>query len=51
MVARKLRSNLLRANAWHHRSDAVSSIVVVVGVIGSMAGLGYLDAVASVWWR
>ena len=48
IVARKLRSNLLRANAWHHRSDAVSSIVVVVGVIGSMAGLGYLDAVASV---
>lgn len=48
VVARKLRSNLLRANAWHHRSDAVSSIVVVVGVIGSMAGLAYLDAVASV---
>lgn len=47
-VAKKLRSNLLRANAWHHRSDAVSSVVVVVGVIGSMAGLGYLDAVASV---
>ncbi len=47
-VARKLRSNLLRANAWHHRSDAVSSIVVVAGVAGSMAGLTYLDGVASV---
>ncbi len=47
-VAKKLRSNLLRANAWHHRSDAVSSIVVVAGVVGSMAGLTYLDAVASV---
>ncbi len=47
-VAKKLRSNLLRANAWHHRSDAVSSIVVVAGVIGSMSGLTYLDAVASV---
>lgn len=47
-VAKKLRSNLLRANAWHHRSDAISSVVVVVGVIGSMAGLAYLDAVASV---
>ncbi len=47
-VAKKLRSNLLRANAWHHCSDAVSSIVVVAGVIGSMAGLTYLDAVASV---
>jgi cation diffusion facilitator family transporter len=48
IVAKKLRSNLLRANAWHHRSDAVSSVVVVAGVIGSMAGLTYLDAVASV---
>jgi divalent metal cation (Fe/Co/Zn/Cd) transporter len=47
-VAKKLRSSLLRANAWHHRSDAVSSVVVVVGVIGSIAGLTYLDAVASV---
>lgn len=48
VVARRLRSNLLRANAWHHRSDAVSSIVVVAGVSGSMAGLNYLDSVASV---
>lgn len=48
LVAKRLRSNLLRANAWHHRSDAVSSVVVVVGVLGSMAGLAYLDAVASV---
>lgn len=47
-VARRIRSNLLRANAWHHRSDAVSSIVVVIGVAGTMAGLPYLDAVAAV---
>lgn len=47
-VAKKHRSNLLRANAWHHRSDAISSIIVVVGVIGSMAGLVYLDGIASV---
>ena len=46
--ARKLRSNLLRANAWHSRSDAISSVIVVIGVIGSMAGLDYLDAIAAI---
>ena len=45
--ARRLRSPLLRANAWHTRSDAASSIVVIVGVGGTLAGLPYLDAVAA----
>ncbi|MFP4182387.1 MAG: cation diffusion facilitator family transporter [Thiohalospira sp.] len=48
VVARRVRSPMLRANAWHHRSDAVSSLVVIVGVAGTMAGLEYLDAVAAV---
>jgi hypothetical protein len=39
---------MIQANAWHHRSDAISSIVVVVGVGGTMAGLPYLDTVAAV---
>ncbi len=47
-VARQVRSNLLKANAWHHRSDALSSVVVIVGVGGTMAGLDYLDAIAAV---
>lgn len=46
-VAVKHQSNLLRANAWHHRSDALSSIVVLVGVAGSMLGFPYLDAFAA----
>lgn len=46
--ARRVRSELLRANAWHHRSDAVSSVVVLVGIAGTMAGLPYLDAIAAV---
>lgn len=46
--AKKLRSNLLRANAWHSRTDAISSVVVFVGVLGSMAGLDYLDAIAAI---
>ena len=47
-AAKKYRSNMLKANAWHSRSDAISSIVVVIGVGGSMAGLNYLDAIAAV---
>jgi cation diffusion facilitator family transporter len=47
-LARKLKSNMLKANAWHSRSDAISSVVVVIGVGGTMAGLEYLDSVAAV---
>ncbi len=47
-VARKLKSDMLKANAWHSRSDAISSIVVMAGVAGTMAGLPYLDAVAAI---
>lgn len=47
-LARQLRSNLLHASAWHHRSDAFSSIIVAVGIAGSLAGLRYLDAVAAI---
>lgn len=46
-IARKFHSSLLTANAWHHRSDAISSIVVLVGVTGSLLGLPYLDAFAA----
>jgi cation diffusion facilitator family transporter len=45
--ARRVRSDMLRANAWHHRSDAISSIVVLLGIGGTLAGLPYLDAVAA----
>ncbi len=47
-AARKLRSDMLMANAWHSRSDAISSIVVVIGIAGTMYGYPYLDAVAAV---
>ena len=47
-LGKKLRSNLLMANAWHHRSDAISSIVVFVAAAGALAGLEDLDAVAAV---
>ncbi len=47
-VAQRFRSNLLQANAWHHRSDAVSSLIVLVGISGSLMGMTYLDAVAAI---
>jgi cation diffusion facilitator family transporter len=47
-VGRVTGSRLLQANAWHSRSDALSSLVVIVGVIGAMAGLVWLDLVAAV---
>ena len=48
IYANRLNSSLLKANAWHHRSDAISSIVVLIGIVGSIAGLPYLDAAAAV---
>jgi cation diffusion facilitator family transporter len=47
-VARRLDSEMLRANAWHHRSDAISSVVVLIGVGGAVLGFVYMDAVAAI---
>ncbi len=47
LVARRINSELLRANAWHHRSDAISSIVVLIGVGGAMLGFLWLDLLAA----
>lgn len=47
-AARKIDSKLLLANAWHHRSDAISSILVIVGIIGSLLGFKSADALAAV---
>ena len=46
--ARRFDSELLRANAWHHRSDAISSVIVFIGIAGSMAGIHYMDALAAI---
>lgn len=47
VVADRFDSNMLRANAWHHRSDALSSLIVAAGIGGSLLGFGYLDSVAA----
>ncbi|MCC8393477.1 cation diffusion facilitator family transporter [Paraburkholderia sp. MMS20-SJTR3] len=45
--AKRVRSAMLIANAWHARSDAASSLVVSIGVIGSLAGVRLLDPIAA----
>ncbi|KAF6142678.1 hypothetical protein GIB67_015164 [Kingdonia uniflora] len=40
-------SGLMKANAWHHRADAVSSVVALIGVGGSILGVKFLDPLAG----
>ncbi len=47
-TARKTHSPALLANAWHHRSDALSSVAVLLGVGAAMLGFGYGDHVAGI---
>lgn len=46
-VARRVRSQMLVANAWHARSDAASSLVVIIGIVGNLLGYTFLDLVAA----
>ncbi len=47
-AAKKIDSGALMADAWHHRSDALSSIGSLVGVLGARLGIPVLDPLASV---
>lgn len=47
-VAKTHNSTMLKANAWHHRSDALSSIVVFIGILGSISGYLYFDGIAAI---
>lgn len=46
-VAKRVKSSMLVANAWHARSDAASSLVVGIGIIGNLAGYPLLDPIAA----
>lgn len=46
--AKKLRSGALMADAWHHRSDALSSVGSFAGILGARLGFPALDPLASV---
>ncbi len=46
-AAKRVKSGLLVANAWHARSDAASSLVVAVGIVGNLSGYPLLDPIAA----
>lgn len=45
--AKKIDSGALMADAWHHRSDALSSVGAFIGIAGARLGFPVMDAVAS----
>lgn len=45
--AKKIESSALLADAWHHRSDALSSVGALIGIAGAMMGYPILDPLAS----
>lgn len=47
-IGKHINSPLIITNAWHHRSDAATSAVVLLGLIGSISGWVYLDALAAI---
>ncbi len=47
-VAKKVKSSMLVANAWHARSDAASSLVVGIGIAGNLLGYPILDPIAAI---
>lgn len=48
LAAKKINSGALKADAWHHRSDALSSVGALLGIAGARMGYPFLDCVASV---
>ena len=46
--AKKIDSSALMADAWHHRSDALSSVGALVGIGGAMMGFSVMDSIASI---
>jgi cation diffusion facilitator family transporter len=46
-TAKRVKSSMLIANAWHARSDAASSLVVGIGIVGNLAGYPILDPIAA----
>lgn len=47
-VAKRIKSELMRAHAWHRRSDAASSLVVLIGVGLALLGFASLDVIAAI---
>ncbi|MBF0099105.1 MAG: cation transporter [Magnetococcales bacterium] len=47
-VGKKLKSNIIMANAWHHRADSISSLAALLGIGGALMGYPILDPVAAI---
>ncbi|ABR55441.1 cation diffusion facilitator family transporter [Methanococcus vannielii SB] len=47
-AAKKIESSIMHADAWHHRSDAFSSVGTLIGVVGAKLGYPILDPIASI---
>jgi len=47
-IAKKINSDVLKADAWHHRSDAISSIGVAIGILGARYGFPILDPIFGI---
>ena len=47
-VAKKINSPSLKADAWHHRSDALSSVAAFIGIGGAMLGYKILEPIATI---
>lgn len=48
-IANKLNSSLLLANAWHSRTDALSSVAVLIGIIGARSGYPWMEVLAAIF--
>jgi len=47
-IAKKINSDVLKADAWHHRSDSISSIGVAIGILGARYGFPILDPIFGI---
>jgi divalent metal cation (Fe/Co/Zn/Cd) transporter len=47
-IAKRNSSRILLANAWHHRTDAISSIVALIGIAGALRGYPIADPIAAI---
>jgi cation diffusion facilitator family transporter len=47
-IAKRAKSSLLMANAWHARSDAASSLIVAIGIIFNLLGYHSFDLIAAI---
>ncbi|MDT8453255.1 MAG: cation diffusion facilitator family transporter [Gammaproteobacteria bacterium] len=47
-VGVRINSKMVIANAWHHRSDSISSVVVLIGIAGAQMGVPILDPIAAI---